>query len=127
MSLGYETYEDNRDFEQTGLTGNVIRYATEGMTFPCYIICSTEEKPVEMYKIEILRKMFSTTSDNFDEDTLNSVINIYFTMSSQTVRLGKIISKQVKAFLHLFEGDIIKGYLDKDTLLENDYLYVLSS
>lgn len=125
MALGYETYEDNRDFEQKGLTGNVARYSTENMSFPCYIICATSDNKVDMYKIQVLKKMFINSS-NFDEEVMLSAINVYYNQDNQTIRLGKIFPKQVKSFLKLFEGNIIEGYYDKDNKLEEEYLYVLS-
>ena len=126
MALGYETYEDTRDFEQEGLTGEVARYSTEHMTFPCFIICSTEDNIVEEYKTKTVKSMFVSPSDKFDEETFNSVINIYFHIQGQTIRYGKILPKQVKSFLKLFEGNIVEGYYDKDTKLTDDYLYVLA-
>lgn len=125
MSLGYDVYEDNRDFEQKGITGNVSRYTTTNMEYPCLIVCATEEKPVEMYKIEVLRKMFASVAV-FDEEQSKLKITIYYSQDERLVRLGVIQPKQVKSILKLFESNVVEGFYDSDTLLRDDYLYVLS-
>ena len=126
MSLGYDVYDSsNRSFEQEGLTGEVRRYTTEKMNFPCYIVLASEEKPVEQYKISVLKKMAITTQV-YDEDIAKSMIYIYFNYGNRTVKLASIQAKQVKAFLKLFEANDIDGYFDKDTLLKGDHLYVLA-
>lgn len=126
MALGYEVYEDNRNFEQDGLTGDVKRYVTEKMEFPCYIIVATPDNIVENYKISVLTRMFANIK-TYNEDDANSSISLYFNQGDKTVKLGKIFPKQVKSFLKLFEGNIVDGFYDKDTKLTDDYLYVLSN
>lgn len=127
MSLGYETYEDNRDFQQEGLTGTVRKYITEDMQFPCYIVHVTTGHIVEKYKIEVLQKMFKTV-DTYDEEEAKLVISIYIRTDEKTLRLGQITPKQVKPFLRLFDKDTdqITGYFDENTELTGEYLYVLS-
>lgn len=125
MSLGYETYEDNRDFEQKGLTGNVRRYTTTKMDFPCYIICASEEHPVKMHSIETLKQMFPNMKV-YDETIANSLIQIYFNKDDKTIKLGAIQPSQVKTFLKLFEACDVDGFIDKDTKLTDMYLYVLA-
>ena len=101
MSLGYETYEDNRDFQQEGLTGTVRKYITEDLQFPCYIVNMTEEHNVPKYKIGVLQKMFKTV-DTYDEEEAKLVISVYVSNGDKTIRLGQITPKQVKPFLRLF-------------------------
>lgn len=127
MSLGYETYEDNRDFEQDGLTGTVRKYITEDRQYPCYIVNMTAEHNVPKYKIEVLQKMFKTV-DTYDEEEAKLVISVYISDGSKTLRLGQITPKQVKPFLRLFDDDIeqVSGYFDANTELTDEYLYVLS-
>lgn len=125
MALGYETYEDDRDFKQEGLTGNVRRYTTTKMDFPCYILCSSDENPIKLHSIETLKQMFPNMKV-YDETIANSLIQIYFNKDDKTVKLGAIQPSQVKTFLKLFDGCDIDGFLDKDTKLENMYLYVLA-
>lgn len=125
MSLGYETYEDDRKFEQKGLTGDVRRYTTTKMEFPCYVVCNTEEKPVKLHSIETLRKMFPNAK-SYDESIANSLIHIYFNQGNQTAKLGVIQPNQVKTFLKLFENCEVDGYLNADKKLEGMYLYILA-
>lgn len=125
MALGYDVYDDNRDFEQSGLTGEVRRYTTSKMSFPCFVIVTTEDKPVQMYKISVLQKMFATSQD-YDADNADMSVNVYFAEGEQVAHLGRILANQVKPFLRLFEENNVVGYLDKDTPLVDDYRYVLS-
>jgi hypothetical protein len=127
MSLGYDTYEDNRNFEQEGLTGTVRKYITEDMQFPCYILRMVEDKHIEKYKIAVLQKMFQTV-ETYDEEEAALIISIYISDDKRTLRLGQITPKQVKPFLRLFEKDLeqVIGYFDKNTELKDDLLYVLS-
>ena len=127
MSLGYDTYEDNREFEQDGLTGTVRKYVTENMQYPCYIVEMTDDHIIEKYKIGVLQKMFKTV-DTYDEEEAKLVISVYISGSGKLLRLGQITPKQVKPFLRLFDKDMdyIYGYFDSDTELTKDYLYVLS-
>lgn len=123
MSLGYEVYDDNRDFEKAGLTGSVKRYTTESMEYPCFIITLSNNIP--KYKIDILKRMFSMNI-NFKEDLINLSIGIYFDSDGKLIKFGKIFPAQVKSFLKLFETEQIIGYYSRDKVLEGDYLYVLA-
>ncbi len=127
MSLGYDTYEDNREFTQEGLTGTVRKYITEDMQFPCYIVEMTPEHNVPKYKIGVIQKMFRT-ADTYDEEEAKLVISIYVSDGSKTIRFGQITPKQVKPFLRLFDEDLeqVRGYFDANTELTGEYLYVLS-
>lgn len=127
MALGYETYDDDRDFEQTGLTGDVLRYSIQHMKFPCYVLCQSKENVIDAYKVELLKRMLvHPNGQTLNEEELSSGIEIYYTEGGQTARFGKILPKQVKPFLKLFEGNIIEGYYTKDKKLTEDYLYVLA-
>lgn len=123
MSLGYATYEDDRSFEKSGLTGNVKRYTSESMEYPCYII--TLSNSIPRYKIDVLKRMFSMTS-SFKEDLVSLSISIYFDNEGKLIKFGKIYPAQVKSFLKLFETEEIIGYYSKDKVLEGEYLYVLA-
>lgn len=125
MALGYDVYEDNRNFEQEGLTGKVKRYVTESMNFPCFILVSESERPIEVIKIKVLKQMFAVV-EKYDEEEANSSISIYFSNGDKTAYLGKIQPRQVKSFLSLFSNNRVDSYYDKDTLLEGDMQYVLS-
>ena len=125
MALGYSVYEDDRDFEQRGLTGEVQRYTTAGMKFPCLILVNTTEKPLKMHSIDTLKRMFPN-SKVYNEELNESLINIYVRQGDKTVSIGMIQSNQVKTFLKLFENNEVVGYIDADTELKDMYLYVLS-
>lgn len=120
MSVGYDLDEDDRSFEQSGLTGTVTRYTESSMVYPCYIV----KAPFETYKLKVLQSMFHKVSFDSEEDG-DLAIQLYFESGEQIVGLGKIFPRQVKSFLRLFEGSDIKGYYDENTMLEGDYLYVL--
>lgn len=126
MALGYDTYEDKRDFEQDGITGDVRRYVVESMTFPCFILVAEEDKPVEIVKIKVLKQM-SGVIESYNEEEANSSISIYFSSGDKTAYLGKIQPRQVKSFIDLFSGNKVIGFYDKNTVLEDDMRYVLSS
>lgn len=125
MDYGYEVYEDKRNFEQKGLTGTVSRYATEKMRYPCYVIGTDNEHPVEKFKIDVLRSMFKT-ADVYNEEESKRAIALYFAQGDEIARLGQIYPKQVKPFLQLFENCLVTGYFDANTKLIDDYLYVLA-
>lgn len=125
MALGYEVYEDKREFEQKGLTGDVRRYTTTKMSFPCFILCSSDCNTVPSHSIEVLHKMFPT-SKIYDETLTDSMIYIYFNHEDTTVKMGAIQPGQVKTFLRLFEGCDIDCYLNADKKLEGMYMYVLA-
>lgn len=125
MSLGYDVYDDERDFVQDGLTGSVRRYATEDMQFPCMIVAIDEEHQVEGYKLQVLRSMQkSLVGSNSSE--LDSTISVYFDNGSKLVHFGKLIPKQVRPFIQLFEQNNLRGFLAKDDELTGNYLYALA-
>lgn len=123
MSLGFETYEDNRNFEKSGLTGVVKRYTTESIEYPCFIITLSDS--IAKYKLDVLRRMFAM-SGSFNENLTNLSIGIYFDSGDNLIKFGKIYPAQVKSFLKLFETEKIIGFYSKDKVLENEYLYVLA-
>lgn len=125
MSDIYEVYEDKRSFEQEGLTGTVKRYITEKMEFPCFILASDEAHRVESYKIVTLKTMCSL-SNKLDKNNTETGINLYYSEGDKTVRFGRIMSKQVKPFLKLFEGNQVLCFLNKDTELVDQYMYILA-
>ena len=124
MALGFDVYEDDRSFEKEGLTDKVQRYVTSSMSFPCFVIINTEDKPVKAHSIDTLKRMFKSTSVYTGEES--DSVYIYFNQGDQTVRLGIIGKAQVKTFLRLFECNFVDGYIDEKTKLEDKYLYVLA-
>lgn len=125
MSLGYDTFEENRSFEKQGITGQVQRYSREAMNYPCYIIRSEDDNKVGMHQITVLKNMFDTVVA-YDKNSEDDSIYIYFSQMGKVVRIGKIYPRQVKAFLKLFDGNYVDCFLSKDKELVGDYQYVLS-
>lgn len=125
MSDIYEVYEDKRSFEQEGLTGTVKRYITEKMEFPCFVLASDESHKVESYKILTLKTMCSL-SNKLDKNNTETGINLYYSEGEKTVRFGRIMSKQVKPFLQLFDENQVLCFLNKDTELVDQYMYILA-
>ena len=127
MSLGFDTYEDDRDFNQKGITGEIQRYTKEKMQYPCYIIRNEKNHMVGKHQLTVLKNMFNTSVvySSGEDGEVNSV-NIYFHQDGKTFRLGRIFAKQVKPFLELFSNNIIDCYLDENTELKGKYKYVLS-
>lgn len=125
MSLGYDTFNAERDFEKQGITGQVQRYSREAMSYPCYILRSETDNPVGMHQIKVLKHMFETLV-SYEKSAEDNSIYIYFCKDGKVVRIGKIFPHQVKAFLRLFDGNYIDCFMNKDTELTGDYLYVLS-
>lgn len=124
MALGYETYNDERDFEQVGLTGEVSKYAIADMKYPCFIITSK----IPQYKAQVINTMtHSVNVEKFDEEILNSRVHIYIIFEDKTYCLGQIFSKQVKSFISLCKDENVYGYLDGKTKLEGMYLYALAT
>lgn len=118
--VGYDVAEDSRSFEKKGLTGTVMRYTTDDLKFPCYIVSA----PFEKYKLKVLQSMFQKV-ESYDEEESKLEIHLYFEDEKSCVGFGKIYPRQVKSFLQLFSTNKIVGYYDKDKKLEGDYLFVL--
>lgn len=125
MSVGFDSYVDNRSFDQEGITGKVSRFSVEKMMYPNIILVQDSENPIQEHKIQVLASMFACEATQVDEESAGSIL-IYYCENDNLVRIGKIFPRQVKAFLRLFEGNRIQGYLTKDKELVGDYLYVLS-
>lgn len=122
MSLGYDINVDNRTFEQEGITGNVKRFPVEKMMFPNLILINSKDNRIAQHRVKVLPQMFMSTS--CEGDTTNP-IGVYFKEEERVLYLGKIFPRQVRSFLRLFAGNDIVGFVDKDTKLVDDYLYVL--
>lgn len=119
MSLGYEVHEDDRDFASE----DVKRYTYTDMSYPCYIVELSNEKPLAKFTLEVLKNMLVGT-EKFDPNAVT--ISIYFSQGERTVKFGVIQARQAKTFLKLLEKNDVIGFFDKDTILRGDMLYVLS-
>lgn len=125
MSLGYDVYDSDRSFEQKGITGDIQRYSREEMHYPCYIIRSEDDNKVGMHQITVLKNMFNTMVA-YESGSVDNSIYIYFKQGGTTIKLGKIIPKQVKAFLRLFENNYVDCFLAEGKELIGVYKYALS-
>lgn len=130
MSIGYEVTEDERNFEKDGLTGQVSRFSSQTIQYPCYVIRSTPENPVPEYKAEALKGMLNQIKvDNGTEQyDINKIQNIMIYMDFENNRfgLGSITPSQVKSFLTSFQDNDVVGYFDENTELSGQNLYVLA-
>ena len=123
--LGYEVSEENRDFEVDGLTGNVRRYITEGVSYPCFIIELNESSSISKAQVSVLRKM-TEASDNYDVNSEIKPIQVYISEGDKLISFTKVLPLQGRALLSLTSNAKVLGYVDKDTRLEGDMLYVLA-
>lgn len=124
MALGYDVEEVKQNFDVDGLTGSVNRYVTEDMKFPCYIIEIDSESKLLEYQVKVLRRMMNFNAEDSSVDA--DLISIYVKDEKSTVTLGKLMPRQVVAFLRLLKGCKVIGFLNKDKMLEGDLLLSLS-
>lgn len=124
MALGYDVEEVKQNFDVDGLTGSVNRYVTEDMKFPCYIIEINSESKLLEYQVSVLRRMMNFNAEDSSVDA--DLISIYVKDEKSTVTLGKLMPRQVVAFLRLLKGCKVIGFLNKDKMLEGDLLLSLS-
>ena len=128
MPSSYEVYEDKRDFEEQGITGEVTRYQITDMEYPCFLLSNTTELPIPKYALMTLKSLLlDTRVREYSQEELNSVINIYFKDKDVVVRLGVILPRNVKSFISSFEKYDLRCFYSKDTELKNDMMFVLSN
>ena len=123
--LGYEVKEENRDFEVDGLTGNVRRYVSEDITYPCFIIELGSDSTISEAQASVLKKM-TEASDSYDVESEMKPIQVYISEGEKLISFTKVFPLQVRAFLSLTSNAKVIGYVDKDTMLEGNMLYVLA-
>ena len=123
MALGYEVAEDTRSFETQGLTGKVTRFSTTALEFPAFVIMLDDKHPLKAITVDAFKRM-EPRIDDVTEDI--SLIHVYAFQGEQLAKLGMISATQVQIFLNLFKDNEVVGYVNKDTELTGDYLYVLN-
>lgn len=123
MSLGFDVFESDNDYEKEGLTGQVSRYSSVEMNYPCYIVSMQD---IQMCKLLALKGLVATP-ELLARQEIDTAINIYFQQGEQIAYFGKILPTQVKAFINVFEQDNIKGFISKDKEISGMYLYVLAN
>lgn len=118
----YDVDEYDRNYEREGLTDTITPYSYVDEEYP-NIILDIEDKDLPKYKVEALTVMVSAKITEGEE---NNMINLYLKIQKNLMKLGKIHKRQVKAVKKLFKDYRVTGYLDKDTELKDDLIYVLS-
>ena len=128
MPSSFEVYEDKRDFQEQGITGEVTRYQITDMQYPCFLLSNTAETPIPMYALMTLKSLLLDTKvKEYTEEELNSVISMYFKDKETVVKLGVILPRNVKAFINSFETYDLKCFYSENKELEGDMMFVLSN
>lgn len=114
--VGYEAYEDTRTFD----TDSTV---LEGLSYPCMVVDMSGGINIPKSRLVTLKSMV----DNSDMSVLGSAepVNLYFRVD-KLMLIGKLQARQIKSFLKLFDNVQITGYLNAETELVGDNLYILS-
>lgn len=127
LTVGYDvdtSKKTGRKFEREGITGVVKRYEEDKVSYPYIKVINTEDAPVKKHTVKALSVMFA--SGELLSQEADKLIALYLEYSGKTLKLGTILPRQVKPILNMFKGQRIIGMLDKNTILEGDYVYILS-
>lgn len=112
MALGYEVFEDERDFQQEGITGHVSRFTKGDLQYPCLIITETEAKRLNLSTLEIAKNMFTIKDSTYDESFKDRLIYIYIRLlDNHLVSFNSVDSTKIGAFMDLFEGFDLSGWI----------------
>lgn len=114
--VGYEAYEDNRTFEKD-------KGYLEGVSYPCMIVNLGSQITIPKSRMVTLKGMMD--SANVAIGITAEPVNLYF-RTDKLMLVGKLQARQIKSFLKLFSEVEIQGFLNKDTELLGDKLYILS-
>ena len=114
--VGYEAYEDKRTFEKS-------KDYLDGISYPCMIVDLSSGINIPKSRMLTLKGMMD--SANVSVGKVADPVNLYF-RTDKLMLVGKLQARQIKSFLKLFDEVSIKGFLDADTELQGDKLYVLS-
>ncbi len=127
MDSSYEIYEDTRDFEEQGITGEVTRYQIVDMEYPAFILENTTEKPIPMYALMTLKSLlFDSKAREYDSNELRNMISMYFKENATVVKLGVMLPRNVKSFINFFEKYDLKCFINKDKEVKGDKMFILS-
>lgn len=122
MEIGYDVYTDKRDFRESGITENISKFKMAQKEYPCITLIGTPERKLSMFKLQVVKRMLvkDTTSDN--------KITIYTQVNGQSIRAGYVASYNIKRLIEMFkESNDIECYLDENTQLVGDLIYVLAT
>lgn len=110
MSLGYEVFDDERNFEQEGITGEVKKYAKGVMKYPCIILTETEENRLNLFSLQTAKEMFTKPDAIYDETYVDRIVYVYVRLlDGHLISFNSIDSSKVNAFCNLFQGHLITG------------------
>lgn len=115
-TVGYEVYEDKRTFEKD-------KDFLEGLSYPCMIVELGTEITVPKSRMLTLKGMME--SANVAVGDCAEPVNLYF-RTDKLMLVGKLQARQIKSFMKLFSEVKVVGFLNKDTELTGDKLYILS-
>ena len=131
MALGYDVYEDDRDFEQEGITGEVKKFVKGTMQYPCLILEETAEKRLNLFSLQTAQEMFTKPEGLYDESDIDRIVFVYIRLlDGHLISFNSIDSMKVNAFCKLFEGYNITGrmYVDGEIEeLDSDLISVLAT
>ena len=114
--VGYKAYEDKRTFDKKS-------DCLEGLSYPCMIANLGASITIPNSRMLTLKSMMNSAVLSVGD--VADPVNLYF-RTDRLLLVGKLQARQVKSFLKLFDTVEIKGYLNKDTELTGDMLYILS-
>jgi hypothetical protein len=128
--LGYDVKEVDRSYEISGVTGNVTKYMTQKMEFPCIVLNLVERIPSKP-KLELLQTLFQNISVGDltgNPITVSGLVRLDKNVedSLKFQKLGKIQPKQVKSLLKMFSDYELFAYTDKNTMLSGNLVYALA-
>ena len=123
MALGYDVFEDNRDIQQEGITGEVKKFAKGEMQYPCIILTETEDNRLNLFSLQTAKEMFTKPEAIYDESYVDRIVFVYIRLlDGHLISFNSIDSSKVNAFCNLFKGHKITGkmYDENNELIDLD-------
>lgn len=115
MSLGYEVFDADREFEQEGITGEVKKYSKGEMKYPCIILTETEDNRLNLFSLQTAKEMFTKQEAFYDESYVDRIVFVYVRLlDGHLVSFNSIDSSKVNAFCNLFQGHLITGKMQDE-------------
>lgn len=122
MSDDFGFYGEENEQEEVkdirGITDEVSKYVYSGMQFPC--VCLNADITLPKHKWVIISKLVK-------QGAVEKDIGVYMIRNGELFKAGSLSGIQVKAFIDIVGLENIFGYYNKETKLEGDKIYVLSS
>lgn len=115
----YGTNNDGRsEVHVKGVTEDVTDFTFANVEYPCIIF--KEGFSVPKHQLNVVSNMVKSCISTKD-------ISLYYSKDSDLYKIGMIDGKQVNAFLEVIGIDKVFGFYDKNTRLEGNLLYTLST